>query len=61
MWWRLAPKREPQSDKCVLCGTTTDYLKDTPITERNHYIEGVGQLCTDCYEDLHLTGRRKDG
>lgn len=57
----LAPKQETQMDVCVLCGTPTDYSRDTPITQRNDYIEGVGQLCAACYEDLYLKGRYKDG
>ena len=58
--WRLAQKQQTCLDSCVLCGTATDYSSDTPITERNGYIEGAGQLCPDCYESLYLKGRRKD-
>ncbi len=38
-------------EKCVICGTVTDVMKDTPIAERQEYIEGTGQLCQKCYFD----------
>ncbi len=40
---------------CVLCGKTTNVEKNTPIHKRTGYIEGVGQLCRDCYQDFHLS------
>ncbi len=35
---------------CVLCGCQTDVLKSTNIAMRLGYIEGVGQLCEDCWK-----------
>ena len=32
------------------CGRETNYRKDSPISERLHYIEGAGQLCDRCVE-----------
>ncbi len=34
---------------CVLCGKRLKILKDTPIHMRLFYVEGVGQLCGDCW------------
>jgi hypothetical protein len=36
-------------DFCVICNTTTPYNTDTHIDERKNYVEGVGQLCSVCY------------
>jgi hypothetical protein len=35
-------------DKCILCGTETQYDQSTHIDMRVGYIEGAGQLCTSC-------------
>ena len=40
-------------DKCVMCGATTPYTKDTHIDERLHYIEGAGQMCKDCHTKIY--------
>lgn len=52
------PSQEKQSDieHCVVCGSATEYKKDTPINERVGYAEGIGQICHDCYKDLYLKG-----
>lgn len=41
-------------EKCVICGQTTEVLKATPIQERHEYINGSGQLCSECYFKLYL-------
>lgn len=40
-----------KKEYCILCHAATQYSIDTPINERNYYIEGVGQLCRKCYEE----------
>lgn len=40
-------------DKCVTCGTDTPYTENTHIDYRNYYIEGAGQLCSECYGKLY--------
>ena len=35
-------------DKCILCRQPTEYDSETPIENRTNYIEGCGQLCSDC-------------
>jgi hypothetical protein len=42
-----------EKENCVICGKETPYPKDMNIEQRDNYIEGVGQLCTDCYIDLY--------
>lgn len=37
------------TEKCILCHADTGYKFDTPIEERDGYVEGVGQLCWRCW------------
>jgi hypothetical protein len=39
-------------DKCVICYEESLYDKEEHIDFRIGYVEGVGQLCLDCYEDI---------
>lgn len=36
-------------DTCILCGVETAYDESTHIDMRVGYIEGAGQLCSQCY------------
>lgn len=40
-------------ERCVCCRKMTEILKDTHITLRKGYIQGAGQLCTECYDKLY--------
>ncbi len=42
------------TEKCILCGKETEYINNTPIEDRQFYIEGAGQLCQNCYYDLYI-------
>ena len=33
---------------CITCGKTTHYKRSDNIQFRSNYIEGAGQLCSDC-------------
>ena len=37
-------------DKCIICGQPTEYDYKTPIEMRRNYIDGCGQICTNCAE-----------
>jgi len=37
-------------DHCMICNVETAYDEDTHIDMRLGYIEGVGQLCSKCYD-----------
>lgn len=54
--WKQAPEKLPNMEHCVVCGSATEYTKETPVSERIGYVEGAGQLCPDCYKDLYLKG-----
>ena len=38
---------------CIRCGKPTPYHPNTPITLRRYYVEGSGQLCSLCYQELY--------
>jgi hypothetical protein len=38
-------------DTCILCGIETVYDFETHIDNRIGYIEGAGQLCSDCFKE----------
>ena len=40
-------------DRCVVCGAETPYDIMDDIFIRLHYIEGVGQLCAECFTEIY--------
>jgi hypothetical protein len=38
-----------QKEKCIICGVDTEVDVTTHVDFRVGYIEGAGQLCTECY------------
>lgn len=38
---------------CIRCNKPTPYDIRTPITFRRYYVEGSGQLCPLCYQELY--------
>ena len=53
-----------QYEDCVLCRKVVSIDKSTHIDFRDSYIEGIGQLCRDCYhkvkEDSNLSDIRTE-
>lgn len=43
----------PETERCILCGADTGVLTSLPVDARKHYIDGVGQLCEDCYIEVN--------
>lgn len=41
-------------EKCVICQRKNEYIHGVPISERNYFVEGAGQLCKKCYYDLYV-------
>ena len=46
-------KTTEQKELCVRCNKPTPYHPNTPITLRRYYVEGSGQLCPLCYQELY--------
>ncbi len=40
-------------DKCVICNVETEYDELDHIDKRYFYVEGAGQLCPKCYNQIH--------
>lgn len=47
--------KNSEYEKCVMCGSKTNVLVETPITSREHYINGCGQLCEKCAIGLEIS------
>lgn len=45
-------KEKTPYEYCVICKCKTHIKKEQHIEKRYGYIEGIGQLCFDCYKDL---------
>ena len=46
-----------KKDKCVSCKKETQYDEFDHIDSRNFYIEGAGQLCPECYNEIYQKNR----
>jgi hypothetical protein len=44
---------KPEKEKCINCGAETPYLKNIPIDFRENYVEGAGQLCKTCFDNIY--------
>ena len=52
-------KTELNTEVCVSCGLNTHVDKNEDITLRLFYVEGAGQLCKDCYDNV-FKGEKND-
>jgi hypothetical protein len=52
-------KKELKTEVCVSCGLNTHIEKNLDVTLRLHYVDGAGQLCKDCYDNV-FKGREND-
>lgn len=51
---RAEPRHVSEKEHCILCGKLTETAKDQPVSEREHYIEGAGQLCRGCFKEIYM-------
>jgi len=42
-----------KKEKCVSCDKETKVDVNTHIDYRYYYVEGSGQLCRDCWEEIY--------
>jgi hypothetical protein len=40
-------------EKCVSCNVETQYEESTHIDFRYHYVDGAGQLCSNCNDEIY--------
>ena len=38
--------------KCAVCGNPSPYPAEIEIHSRHCYIEGIGQLCIECFKEF---------
>ncbi len=46
-------------EKCVICGADTPYRFSTPISQREYYVEGSGQICLHCHYNIYIKKNRE--
>lgn len=49
-----------EKEKCVVCKKPTEYDTHTPVDLRSNYVEGCGQLCTECYNRVYFTEQKNN-
>ena len=42
-----------KKEECVSCGIETPYDENDHVDLRSFYIEGCGQLCCDCFNEIY--------
>lgn len=40
-------------EKCISCGRETGYSINDHVDKRKTYVEGAGQLCSDCFIEVY--------
>ena len=40
-------------ERCIRCGKETEYEASTPVAVRRFFVEGSGQLCPRCDQELY--------
>jgi hypothetical protein len=50
---RKQAKRISELEVCVSCNELTDVPKNMHVDQREHYVEGAGQLHPHCYEEVY--------
>jgi len=51
---RTKSQHSAEKEPCILCGKLTETAKEQPVSGREYYIEGAGQLCRECYQELYV-------
>ena len=49
----LSSSGADKKEYCVLCHSRTDVPMGMPVSWRKRYIEGSGQLCEKCFQELY--------
>jgi hypothetical protein len=42
-----------ETEKCISCNCDTQVPVDLYIDNREHYVEGAGQLCEKCWLEIY--------
>jgi hypothetical protein len=47
-------------EKCVSCGRETGHSINDHVDSRKSYVEGAGQLCSQCFIEVYKKVHKKD-
>jgi hypothetical protein len=47
-------------EKCVSCGLNTGYSINDHVDSRKTYVDGAGQLCSECFIEVYKKVHKKD-
>jgi hypothetical protein len=47
-------------EKCVNCGLNTGYSINDHLDSRKTYVDGAGQLCSECFIEVYKKVHKKD-
>jgi len=47
-------------EKCINCGRETGYSINDHVDSRKTYVDGAGQLCSDCFIEVYKKVHKKD-
>lgn len=53
MWVQRQIHKHELYEECISCGIVTQTPKTLDVSKRLYYIEGVGQMCRECWETLY--------
>ena len=53
-------EKKIETEKCVVCKRDTGISINTHVDFRKTYVEGVGQLCAECFKDMYNKIHKKD-
>ncbi len=42
-----------EKDKCIWCNCDTPYHKEENVDNRYYYVDGAGQLCEGCWNEVY--------
>jgi len=48
-------REQDETDFCVSCGIDTGVHREIHIDYRCYYVEGAGQMCKTCYDDIYYS------
>jgi hypothetical protein len=48
------------TEKCISCGKDTGISVNTHVDFRKGYVEGAGQLCSECFKETYQKVHKKN-
>jgi hypothetical protein len=48
-----SPEKDTPTERCILCGIQTSVPVSTDVSLRNNYVDGAGQMCFLCFDEVY--------